>query len=169
VRIETDRLVLRLWEQGDAELLAPIMSAPGVAEMLGGPLTVAETQGRIDAYMRNWHAHGFTRFAVELRETGELVGRVGVMHEEHWVADRSRAEIGWAIAPAHWGRGLATEASLAVLDDAFGRARLRRLIGYTYPHNAASRRVFEKLGFAYEGSLIWEEAEHVWYSLDAPA
>jgi len=169
VRIETERLVLRLWRHGDAERLAPIMSHPLVAEMLGGPLSVEAAQERIDWYMGNWHERGYTRFAVDLRETGELVGRVGVMYEDAWDADSTRDEIGWAIDPSHWGLGLATEAARAAVGDAFSRARLRRLIGFTYPHNASSRRVFDKLGFTHEGAVTWEGAEHVWYSRNAPA
>ncbi|MGH9416229.1 MAG: GNAT family N-acetyltransferase [Terriglobales bacterium] len=58
-------------------------------------------------------------------------------------------EIGWRLAAAHWGRGLATEGACAVAAHAFGTLRLPELLSWTVPANVRSRRVMEKLGMSH--------------------
>jgi RimJ/RimL family protein N-acetyltransferase len=86
-------------------------------------------------------------------------------------------EIGWRLAPAYRGRGLATEAARACLDFGFNNLRLPEIVAFTVPANAASRRVMEKLGMAYDERDNFEHPSvqphdplrhHVLYRLRAP-
>ena len=63
-------------------------------------------------------------------------------------------EIGFALRPDHWGRGLATEAARFALAQARSRLGLRTLIGIATPENRASRRVLEKIGLRYERDAV---------------
>jgi RimJ/RimL family protein N-acetyltransferase len=94
-----------------------------------------------------------TTFAVELRDSGELVGNVNVMVD----AANRQGEIGFIFHPAHQGRGYATEASRALVAHAFEHYDLRRIYGRLEPRNEASARVLEKLGMRREAHLIENE------------
>jgi RimJ/RimL family protein N-acetyltransferase len=168
MRIETERLVLRRFRPEDVEPLAAMGTDPGVAPWLGWR-TRDDALATIERYERNWERFGFGRFAIEDRATGAFVGRVGVMHQKRWTATPEKEEIGWAIVGARQGEGLATEAALAAIADAFDRVGLRRLTSWTAPENVASRRVMEKCGLVYQGVTRWQGADHVWYAIDAPA
>jgi len=94
-----------------------------------------------------------TTFAVELRDSGELVGNVNVMVD----AANRQGEIGFIFHPDHQGHGYATEASRALVDHAFEHYGLHRVYGRLEPRNAASARVLEKLGMRREAHLIENE------------
>ena len=75
-------------------------------------------------------------------------------------------EAGWSLHPIAWGRGLATEGGRVAV--AAWREHLPAepsLISITLPNNGRSRRVMEKLGFAYAGTATWHGYDVVWYSL----
>ena len=84
-------------------------------------------------------------------------------------------EIGWRVARAHWGRGLATEAALAAAEYGFQTLALKEILAFTTPANTASRRVMEKIGMTYEFDFDHPLIEkghplkrHVLYRLPAP-
>jgi RimJ/RimL family protein N-acetyltransferase len=58
------------------------------------------------------------------------------------------------VAPSAWGHGYATEAGSAIRDEAFERLRLESIVAVHHPANAASRRVIEKLGMAFERDVV---------------
>ena len=163
MRIETARLVLRRWLPGDAEALAEIHAHPAVAAHLD-PKTRDDTVAMVARYEHHWEEYGFGRFAVEDRRTGLLVGRVGVMRQPEWSATE---EVGWTIAHNRWGEGLAAEAARATIADVFERVGLPRIVSWTTPDNVASRRVMDKCGLRYRGTVDWKGVDYVWYDLQA--
>lgn len=95
-------------------------------------------------------------FAVELKETGQLIGHVALSVK----ADEPRqAEIGFTFARAHQGRGLAREAAEAVLDYAFGELGLHRVVAVTDCENGRSVALLERLGLRREGHFV----ENIWF------
>ena len=117
-----------------------------------GPPTEEQTRAWIEGVLARPPETG-TVFVVELRESGELVGHLTMsIDPEH-----RQGEIGFIFHPAHQGRGYATEAARALLDDAFERHGLHRVYGRLEPRNAASARVLEKLGMRREAHLIENE------------
>jgi ribosomal-protein-alanine N-acetyltransferase len=83
------------------------------------------------------------------------------------LANTSDIEIGWWLAPSHWGRGLATEAGLAILHDGFERAGLTRIVAVAHPDRRASRRVMEKIPMRYERNAQHKGIDVVLYAIHA--
>lgn len=163
--VESPRLILRGWRPEDLEPMTAINSDPEVARWLGSP-DPAKTGERIRAWTEHWRRLGFGLWAVEETVSGQMVGRVGFVHQDDWTASEHDAEIGWTLASHVWGRGYATEAATAALNWARPREDLQRIISITLPTNLRSRRVMEKLGLSYEGEAHWHGFDQVWYALD---
>jgi ribosomal-protein-alanine N-acetyltransferase len=90
------------------------------------------------------------QLAVLVAKDGQLIGNCGVRLDR---AEALVGELGYEIAPTHWGLGYATEAARAMVSFGFEELGLHRIWGYTVAENVTSRRVMEKLGMAYEGRL----------------
>lgn len=145
MRLHTERLVLRPFEPADADVVQREVSRVEIARMMAIPHPypagaaaewIATTKPGRD-------------FAVESHETAELVGAITLnRHEQH-----RRAELGYWCVLAHWSRGYMTEAVRAVIDHGFRELALHRVHAQCYGDNPASRRVLEKAGMTYEGSL----------------
>jgi RimJ/RimL family protein N-acetyltransferase len=106
----------------------------------------AATAAEIARFEDVWRRHGYGRFAVELRSTGELAGFAGMAIPADVPEVMPCVEIGWRFGRAHWGRGLATEAAAAALAFAFEDGGLDRVVGIHVVGNDASARVMRKLG-----------------------
>jgi [ribosomal protein S5]-alanine N-acetyltransferase len=90
------------------------------------------------------------RYAIELRESGVLIGGCNVEIES---VPHRRAEFGYVLARPWWGKGLATEAAGLLRSLAFDVLGIHRLQATCHPDNIRSRRVLEKTGLTYEGRL----------------
>ena len=156
--LSTARLTLRMVEDTDADDFQRICSDAEIASWAGAipiPYPEGEAAGWI-ASQREQLARGEgSSFAIVETSSGRVVGDVSLRVEpvDH------RAEIGFILDRAHWGNGYATEAVAAVVRSAFEDMGLNRLYAYVYVTNAASIRVFEKLGFVREARLR-ENAMH---------
>ena len=100
-------------------------------------------------YAGAWTLHGFAHWAIELRDTGEFIGRAGPWRPESWPA----LEVGWTIDPRHQGRGYATEAGRVALRCAWEDLGADRVISLVRPGNAASAAVARKLGGVLQETL----------------
>ena len=96
-----------------------------------------------------------SQFAIVLRAGGRLIGSCGIRKE---TAGAQQTDLGYEIAPSHWGHGYATEAARAVLAFGFQDLRLHRVWASCVAENTASAQVLEKLGMQREGRL----REHRW-------
>lgn len=152
--IETARLRLRVLREDDAEDLTRIFAHPAVVQYSGGRSpTVEQVRDGIRQHVAGYYTErGYGLLAAELRDTGELVGRVGFLTTE--IDDTGDAELHYHLAPSSWGEGLATEAARAVLEWGFDEGRLTRVVAVIHPENQASRRVAEKCGLKF-----WKEME----------
>jgi len=169
VSLETERLLLREWRQGDVEELARIYADERVHRFLGGPIDREATERQVARFVRDWEQRGYGHWVAEHRESGRMIGRVGLMHHPDWTASEDKVEVGWTLDPAFWGKGLATEGAQASLRYGFEALGLPRIVSFTLPDNVASRRVMEKCGLTFRGTTPWRGLEHVWYALEAPS
>jgi RimJ/RimL family protein N-acetyltransferase len=166
VRMQSQRLVLRRFQDTDREPFALMNADPEVTRHLSGPMTRAESDAFVERIQDHWEVWGYGLFAVELLDSPGLVGFVGLAHHR---ALPDEVEIGWRLARGTWGQGLATEGALAVRDLAFDTLGLSRLVSITTDENGASRRVMTKLGFAYDRHIPFERWNLRVAVLDAPS
>jgi RimJ/RimL family protein N-acetyltransferase len=155
--LESERLTLRPFAEGDFEAFAEIQAAPETAQWLyNEPRTRDEARAH---FARKGHPalereDDWMDCAMIERESGLLVGDLAF----HWVsAEHRTGEIGYTVAPGHKGKGYATEGARVLLDWAFRDAGFHRVIGRIEPRNVASARVLEKLGMRREALFVENE------------
>jgi [ribosomal protein S5]-alanine N-acetyltransferase len=165
MRLETPRLTLRPLRDDDLGRLARLLGDAEALALWGDPLDRDGARQWIERNQARYEADGFGRCAMVLRSGGELVGDCGLARTT--VEGDPEIELGWVVAKAHWGRGLATEAGAAWRDYAFERAGLERIVSMISEQNPASRRVAEKLGATVERSAIWGGAPMLMYAYGA--
>ena len=111
LEFETARLRLRQLGEADLDALARLNADPRFMRHLGPPMTREDTWRQLAMLLGHWTLRGYGMWAVELKATGSLIGRLGLHRPEGWPG----LEVGWALDPDHWGRGLATEGGRAAL------------------------------------------------------
>lgn len=168
----TARLRLRRCRDDDVDALAAINADPEVMRWIGdgSARDRAATGAEIAASELMWRTRGFGRFAVEIRDTGELAGLAGMAVPDDVPEVMPTVEIGWRLARAHWGRGLATEAAAAALRFAFTDTGLDRLVGVHVVGNDASARIMLKLGMRFHlatTEVVYGRPVHV-YTITRP-
>jgi ribosomal-protein-alanine N-acetyltransferase len=153
--LETDRLVLRPFEEADADPLFPHAANPNVTRftLWEHHKTIDETLMFVRDYARCRYIEGVPEpYAIALKDdpARKPVGAVGCF----WASLPNRTmELGYWIAEPYWGKGVAAEACRAVVGYAFAACEPERMQARVIVGNAASTRVLEKLGFRYEGTL----------------
>ena len=150
--ITTERLVLRWVSENDIDSLYEIFSDPQVARYWSGPPYTSredavKLQREIVAGNEN---NTMLKWGLALRDSDRLIGTTTLFHLN---LDNGRAELGYAMGRAHWGKGYMNEALQALVLHAFEVMQLRRLEADVDPRNAASIRTLERLGFQKEGYL----------------
>lgn len=147
--LETPRLLLRPFRADDLDPYAALCADPEVMRYVGdrGVLSREDAWRQMAMLAGHWQLRGFGMWAVEERETGAFVGRVGLHYPEGWPG----REIAWALARPFWGRGYAMEAARAALGEAFGRLGWPRVISLIDPRNIRSVRLAARLGGRLEG------------------
>jgi RimJ/RimL family protein N-acetyltransferase len=147
----TARLTLRGHRIDDFAAMAAMWADAAVVRFISGaPSSEAESWSRLLRYIGHWHALGFGYWAIVDRESGAFLGDVGLADYKRDLTPPLGAapEIGWVLAPAAHGRGLATEAAAAVVAWADATLAQDRTVCIFDPAHAASRRVAQKLGYA---------------------
>lgn len=156
--LQTERLLLRPFEEGDLEALHAMQSDEDVVRYLYHDARsideVRAALARKIAWMSvTGEGHGVSA-AVILRDTGEFVADLSLW----WVSEgHAQGELGFVVHPAHQRRGYATEAARPLLDFAFDTMGMHRVVGRAEARNLASARVLEKLGMRREAHLVENE------------
>lgn len=143
--LTTDRMVLRQWRSEDYPLFAEINADPKAMRYFPAPLTREESDAMAERCKQTIAESGWGFWAVELREEKKCIGIVGLRYKEDDFPNGPFYEVGWRIAAAYWGKGLAPEAATAAINYAFERLGAEKVCAYTTLSNEPSRRVMEKL------------------------
>ena len=152
-------------EEEDFESYLPLHTDPDVMRFVGGRHDEEFVRQRFDRLRLQWVERGLGHWATFEKETGALVGAVGLRQHDDWTATPYNIEVGWLIGKEFWNRGYATEAARPFIPYAFDRLGLDRLICIVAPENISSRRVAEKLGFRVAGETFWRDHKVIWYEL----
>jgi RimJ/RimL family protein N-acetyltransferase len=153
--LRTPRLLLRRWRPEDAALLAAINGDPEVMRFIAGGRTLArgESDALLARFEREWDARGYGLWAVEeLDAPGTLAGFCGLAVPAFLPAVLPAVEVGWRLAPAAWGRGIATEAAQAAVAYGFGEHGMREILSIVDPRNARSLASADRAAGAGAGS-----------------
>ncbi|WAE64159.1 GNAT family N-acetyltransferase [Stutzerimonas sp. R40042] len=153
--IHTTRLLLRQWKPADRAPFAAMNADPRVMRYFPALLSRAESDAMADRCRALIEERGWGFWAVELKATGIFIGFVGLHTPSAALPFSPCMEIGWRLAAAHWGQGLASEAARAALEVGFGSLDLPEIVSFTAIENRRSRAVMERLGMRES-----EEFEH---------
>lgn len=163
-QIETERLVLRDWGDGDDEAFARHLNTPAVMRWLGGVLPLDGLVAATNRY-RRWQAErGYTFWIVERRVDSEWLGFCGLKRADALGSTVPGAcEIGWRFREEAWGQGYAREAAAAALAYAFDTLGETQVVAVTVPGNAASWGLMLRLGLHHRPELDYVDPR---YALD---
>jgi RimJ/RimL family protein N-acetyltransferase len=151
--IETERLLIRELRETDVDGAHRVYGDPEVMRYVGAdglPRTRKQSAAGVARMMDGQRRNGFGLWAVELRETGEMIGVCGVVHVDGAGPD---VELVYEFQRSAWGKGYATEAARACLDAALGPLGLKRVVALAYRENAQSIRIMQKLGMRDAGTV----------------
>jgi RimJ/RimL family protein N-acetyltransferase len=177
VALETGRLLLRMFREEDFEAYAEMCADPRVMQYLRGgqPLSPEDAWRQMTAAVGEWLLKGYGAWAVEERETGRLIGRLGFVNWAHIELKPSRPEalpgleIGWVLSRASWGRGYAAEGARRAIDYAFTEMGRDYVVSIIHPDNEASIHLPERLGQKLEGRTEASGTELLVYRIDRKA
>jgi len=160
--LETARMRLLPWQADDWLLLRPIGRDPQVMRYIsdGKPWPDERIREFVGRQVAHFDRFGYCLWKLLLKETSEMIGFCGLQPLD----GTAETEIGWWLARAWWGQGLATEAARAALRDGFERAGLKRIVAVALAANRASIHVMEKLEMKYEREMIHRGFDVVLYA-----
>ncbi|GAA3111146.1 GNAT family N-acetyltransferase [Streptomyces echinatus] len=152
----TDRLLLRRWQESDLEPWAAMNADPEVREHLGELLARAQSDAVMARMQADFEDRGFGWWALEVRHTGEFVGRAGldVVGED---MPFTGVDVGWRLKRSAWGHGYATEAALACLAFGFEALGLREVVASTTVNNLRSQAVMRRIGMTRDPADDFED------------
>lgn len=150
--IDTPRLTLRKMRMSDAPDVYRYAKDPEVARhvLWEAHQSLWETRAYIRYLLWQYRSGLPGSWAIELKETGKVVGTIGYMS---YNADNATVEVGYSLAREQWGKGLMTEALTAVIAETFRALDMHRIEAMHFTDNPASGRVMEKCGMRHEGHL----------------
>lgn len=173
--IETERLILRQWKKSDSLPFINMGLDPDVMKYLPNLLTENESLEIINKIEDVFDKKHWGFWAVELKETGEFIGFIG-LHDQPEQFDFSPCvEIGWRLAKEHWGKGYATEGAKAALEYAFNKLKLKKVVSFTSLANKQSESIMKKIGMTKvsyfnhpEFSSTPDLEKHILYEMSNP-
>lgn len=155
ILFETERLRVRRIDPADEDAMYAVYGDPIAARWVddGLPIKRSECTQWIEVTRRNYEARGYGMSAVEWKETGEVIGFVGLVHP----GGQPEAEIKYSFLRGFWGKGIGTETVQGMI--AYGREAigLDSVMATLNPENGASQRVLEKAGLTFVEDRVNED------------
>ena len=170
--IETERLILRDLRNTDLEGIFELDSNPLVHKYLGNnPIKTKDKAKKIIQFVRQqYKEHGIGRFAAIEKATGDFIGWSGLkLNTEEKEVLNGKTEfydIGYRLIPRYWGKGYATESSLAALEFGFNDLNIETICGAAETANLASNKVLQKIGLKFINKFTYDNIPCKWYELN---
>ena len=172
--LETSRLLLRPLELSDAEAMFAMDNNPEVHKYLWQTPTqeITETIKIIEYVRGQYEKNNIGRFATILKETNEFIGWTGIKYIDDHVENGNTNfyDYGYRLDQKFWGKGFATEASIAWLNYGFNQMKIDKMNAYTHFDNGASNHILQKVGMIFmqdypdKDGVIWK-----WWQMENPA
>jgi RimJ/RimL family protein N-acetyltransferase len=162
--LETPRLRLRPLTINDTDALFGIWGDAETMKFYPAPYLREEVVALIEKQLQRYAAHGTGLWALELKETGAVIGDAGLLVQD--VDGQAELEIAYHLRRDRWGNGFATEAALACRDFAFSELGKTRLISLVRPENVPSQRVAERVGMTVERETVRASLRHLVYVIE---
>ena len=153
IKIETERLILRRFEYSDDDaMLKYWISDEKIQSLYAEPVysTKEEVKELLDKYITSYEKEDYYRWAIIEKESGECIGQIAYFLVDNY---HHFAEIEYCIGSAFQCKCFATEATKAVISFGFDKMNLHKVQISCKSINMPSKRVIEKCGFVYEGTL----------------
>jgi RimJ/RimL family protein N-acetyltransferase len=145
--LETDRLLVRSWLEGDRDLFREINADPKVMEFFPFRRSHAEADALLEKLNDSIKETGLGFYALELKETAEPIGFCGLsLANMPEIFPKETVEIGWRLATRFWGKGYVTEAALALLHFAFNEKSIDAVLAFAVEANRRSTSVMRRIG-----------------------
>lgn len=151
--ITTNRLILRLFNETDAAVVAKLCNNYNIYNntlYLPYPYAIEDALSWMKHHFDNYNSNTSYEFAITDKESGELYGAIALSNNEKF----QQGELAYWVGEAYWGNGYATEAARAMVQFAFKKKNYHKVFGRYFGSNPASGKVMENIGMTKEGILI---------------
>ncbi len=146
--VQTERLLIREFEEGDLDPLAAMLSDPDVMRFsVNGVMSREKSLNFLKSCMEQYQQYGYSSWTVETLEDKSFVGFVGLAVSDA-SGDPKAVDIGYRLAKHYWGKGFATEATRAIVKHGFQNLGIQKITCVVIPEHDASIKVAEKIGFS---------------------
>lgn len=165
---ETERFFLREIDYIDEEDLFEMDADPEVHLYIENrPVrSISEITKVVESLKNQYLENGIARWAVIDKVTNECVGWSGLKFFREPLNDHTGFyELGYRFKKKHWGKGFATESSVAILDYGFKNLKVDSIFAITDPRNMNSKKVLTKLGFDFQETFDYEGDLTDWFEL----
>jgi ribosomal-protein-alanine N-acetyltransferase len=168
--LETERLVLRPFNLGDASFVLELVNSPGWLQFIGDRNihSIADAEHYLtNNHIKNYNLKGFGYWVIFRKEELKIpIGICGLLKRD----ELEHIDIGYALLPQFEGLGYATEAAQGVLTFGFKTLKANRILAISTMENLGSTKVLEKIGMELEGKikLTTEEPELYLFGKKAP-
>ena len=163
VILETTRLRFGTWRSEDWKEFQKLATDPLVVRYLGTgePWPDERVKEFVNRQCENWEKFGICLWKLLPKESDALIGICGLQR----LPGGPDVEIGWWLAPAYWGQGLATEAARHALAYGFEVGHLERIVAIAQAANRDSLRVMERIGMRFEREAMHKGLRVVLYAI----
>lgn len=170
---KSERLGFRNWTLQDLPELSRINADLEVMKHFPEPLNHDESTNILKKLQEQYQSYGYTYFAVEILETTEFIGFIGLARQEYITQFTPATDIGWRLKKEAWQKGYATEGALKCLEFGFNTIKLERIISTCTIGNKKSENIMKKIGMIKKGyfrhpklSNYPDLEECVWYEIE---
>ena len=166
--LETERLILRKFEETDFERMFLLDSNPEVMKYIGIPplSDINDSKNVIKMIQQQYLDYGIGRLAVIEKENGLLIGWSGLKLLTQEINGYNNVyDLGYRFLPESWGKGYALESAKASLDFGFNDLSIDAIYAHAHSENEASNNILKKLGFKQTSEFTEPDGICFWYEL----
>jgi RimJ/RimL family protein N-acetyltransferase len=147
-RIESERMYIREWRDGDLPAFRSLATDPRVMEYVnaGKPWTEEQIRFLVQREKAHLARLGYCLGPLIRKSDDRMIGISGLKP----LGTTPHIEIGWWLDPEVWKQGMGSEISRSIVQYGFGPAALQEVVAIVHPENQGSIRIIEKLGMQYE-------------------